>query len=91
MNLTTQLNDCFKTLEGLFNPETMEEFLNTSYANLADYHFGLGLWLRNNPLDKGQPLFNHLRRLGIDNKDDMSALIIRLFYLYMHAKQSPLD
>lgn len=52
------------------------------YENLDLYHFSLGLFVRTKLLNNS-PLFHLLKLRGIENKDDMSRLILQLFYLHI--------
>lgn len=60
----------------------MKEFLACSYSELTRWHFGFGSWIRNNILLENSPLYKLFNEVGITQKDDMSSIIIKLFYIY---------
>ena len=81
------IEGCFPEIEKVFNKKTLDKFLSCGFNDLTEYHFGLGTWIRNYLLEENKELKNLLFSGGIDNKDDASMLIIRLFYVYERNKQ----
>lgn len=73
---------CFPEIEKMFDKKSLREFLSCDFNKLTRYHFGLGTWIRNHLLEEDSELKNMLFSGGIENKDDASMLIIRLFYVY---------
>lgn len=70
-------------MAGFFSPKKMKTFLSCDYKKLYLYHFGFGTWIRNNILQNGTPLFSAFLSCNISEKDDMSFLMIQLFYIYL--------
>ena len=81
------IEGCFPQIEKRFDEETLREFLSCNFNDLNKYHFGLGTWIRNCLFEENNELKNLLFTGGIDNKDDASMLVIRLFYIYERNKQ----
>lgn len=86
MTLYKEIEKTFSALELLFQETALREFLSCKYNNLVLYHFSLGIWIRNNLLQEKDALYHLFLESGIEEKDDMSCLIIQLFYLYLKAK-----
>ena len=42
------LEDCFVQLKKLLKPEDIEKMQSNAEAAMRKYHFGLGMWMRNN-------------------------------------------
>lgn len=70
----------------ILSKKSLKEFLECDYENLYFYHFGFGTWIRNELLQENQPLYHAFLSCGISQKDDMSFLMIRLFYVYLKPK-----
>ena len=72
------LDDAFDQLDQLLSSENIYTLKALqSEDDLARYHFGLGLWMRNNwGLWRGSRLTKHFNDLGIYHPDDMSAIIL---------------
>lgn len=65
----------------IFNePDALTEFKNKPTSELNEYHFGLGLYLRNNILKDGSALVEKFNERGIKVRDDMSTVIIRIWH-----------
>jgi len=92
-------NKCNKYYEGYIPKDLMDALNYMNYlwseedkevlkknGNNGDYHFGFGLYMRNN-WGLGKPEINTLKKqfltFGIYHTDDMSEEIIDLFYRYL--------
>ncbi len=73
-------------VEKSFDKSSLQNFINTEYSDLFSGHFGFGLWVRNNILHETGTLYKMLFKAGVTQKDDMSSLSIKLFYLYEKTK-----
>jgi len=60
--------------------KALAEFKGKPADQLHDYHFGLGLYLRNNILTSDSVLVKSFKENGITHYDDMSSAIIRLWH-----------
>jgi len=59
---------------------------------LANSHFGLGMWIRNNwRLWRGGQLANDFKFRGIFHPDDMSGVILRSYFRELHGLDWKLD
>lgn len=56
------------------------EFKSKPIAKLKDYHFSIGLYIRNNILKDGSALVEKFKERGIVERDDMSTAIIRAWH-----------
>lgn len=83
MKLYEEIEKSFPALEKLFTPEELLKFKNTTIGSLWLYHFGLGSWIRNNLLSNESLLYRIFKNHTVESKDDMSAVMIRLFHYYL--------
>lgn len=86
MNFLNEIGKSFSLIESYFNEKTLKEFVTCEYYDLYLYHYSLGVWIRNNLLNKGNLLIL-FQSSGIEQKDDMSSIIIKLFYLHIKTKK----
>lgn len=84
-----ETDKAFIQIENLFTKDELKEFMVCKYCEIGKYHFGLGTWIRNNILNANDCLYEMLLNKGMAEKDDMSALMISLFYIYIHSKYKP--
>ncbi len=87
MKLYKQIEKSFTRIEKKFEKDDMKNFMRCNYNDIDEYHFGLGTWIRNNLLVKNTKLYRLFIKSGITQKDDMSMLIIQLFYAYIKANK----
>ena len=60
--------------------------MNSEQA-MIEYHFGPGMWMRNQwGLWGGSPLAKHMKKLGFTHPDDVSATILKTFWCKRHGK-----
>jgi hypothetical protein len=58
-----------------------------SEDEMIEYHFGLGMGMRNGwGLWAGSPLAQHMRKLGFAHPDDMSGVILETFWCKRHGE-----
>ncbi len=74
--------ELFAIMEDLFTEEDMDYFLSLTTEELIEYHFSLGLWLRNNYIYNGK-LPQALCNDDFDHADDLSQYVIEQFHKYM--------
>ncbi len=81
------LDECFVVLKKKFSQQQLDEFKAIKDEDLVQYHFGIGMWMRNSwGLWQGSDLAKDLERRGITHPDDMSGYIIREFHRYLNEK-----
>ncbi len=86
MDLLSEIREICPPLECIFSSNDLIKFVSSKYIDLGDYHFGLGMWIRNNMLKEDSKLYNLFVEAGIFTKDNMSKIIIECFYLYEKTK-----
>ena len=87
MKLYEEIEKSFPMLEKLFEEKDLEIFKNEKISDLCFYHFGIGLWIRNNMLyPEESNLYSLFLEHGIGDIDEMSSFIIRLFHYYISKK-----
>ena len=82
VDLYNEIKKVFPKLKNFFSAKELKKFLRCNYEELYVYHFGFGTWIRNTIL-KDSSLYHAFLACGISQADDMSALIIQLFYIYL--------
>ena len=87
MPLYREMQKSFAKMEKHLSPCELQLFLGCPFAQLEQYHFGLGTWVRTCLLEETQPLYQYFVQSGVLQKDDMSALLLRAFYMHLHAKR----
>ena len=87
MQLYKEIEISFKVIENLFSEKDLVKFKKAHIKDLYAYHFGLGVWIRNNLLNTKESFLNRLfAENGIEHLDDMSAYIINLFHYHVSKK-----
>lgn len=81
------LQDCFLQLEKAIPKPMQRQFISKPYSMLAQYHFSVGMLIRNTFFNDSGRLYLMLKNSGIENPDDMSDLILHLFYIHLHTKK----
>jgi hypothetical protein len=81
------LDDCFLELKKMLPQKTLKEMQEKSEKDMIVYHFGLGMWLRNNwGLWGGSRLSEYFNEIGLHHPDDMSGVILKTFWRHLHDK-----
>ena len=86
MEIYEEISKNFKTIEELFTKEELSEFLNSDKDKLFLYHFGLGIWIRNNLIYGKEELIKMFNERHVYHVDDMSGFIIREFHSWLKDK-----
>ena len=82
--------DALETLACTLEPEVLQEIYESSRSEMINYHFGLGLWMRNNwGLWAGSPLKSDLESRGLSHPDNMSGLILDSFWRKLRGHPIP--
>jgi len=90
--IPTDLEDCFAELMRILKPEDIQAMRDRTEADLIEYHFGMGMWMRNNwGLWQGSRLSEWFNAKGIRHPDDMSGIILNSFWRHLHGKDIDLD
>lgn len=86
------LLDAYKYFDENLNKDEIKYIKNCSDDDLAELHFGLGLWIRNNWI---YPSYDKIAKnftdRGIDSPDNMSGLIIYGYKQYLNGQPCDLE
>ena len=87
------LDDCFKQLGVILEEETINEIKRIDEEELgANFHFGLGRWMRNNwQLWKGSRLSYYFNNIGVYHPDDMSGIILTSYQRHLKGEDIKLE
>lgn len=81
------LEDSFRELKAMLMPELLDKMKNGSQEKMSMYHYGLGMWMRNNwGLWSGSRFAKYFNALGINNADDMSGIILDVFWNHLNGR-----
>ena len=92
-NAPTTLAEAHAALERMLSPQELAKIdTMPSEDGMIEYHFGLGLTIRNGwGLWAGSPLAKHMRELGFVLPDDMSGVILGTFWCKRHGQDFRLE
>lgn len=86
------LNDCFTQFKKILNKAIIEKMKKDPESNMINYHFNLGMWMRNNwGLWKGSRLAKWFNTKGITHPDDMSGIILASYWRHLNNKPIMFD
>ena len=87
-SLKRLIMDLYTSIGGtIFKDEALlTEFRHKATDQLHVYHFGLGMYLRNNVLSADSAIYKAFKEHGITHKDDMSAAIIHIWHKALQQK-----
>jgi hypothetical protein len=79
------IEDAFKELDRMLTREFRDYFAKCPISDTLKYHFGLGMWLRNNwGMWSGDRLASYFASIGIFHPDDMSGIILDSYWRYLN-------
>ncbi len=84
------IEDCFHTLNNIMKKEDIDKIKNIKSNNdLSAYHFGIGLWMRNNwGLWVGSRLSEYFHSRNINHPDSISSRILSFYHEWLNDKNS---
>ena len=86
------LPDTFTELDKMLSPALRAEMRQGNESGMIRYHFGLGMWIRNNwGLWKGLRLAKWFTGYTIHVPDDMSGMILTSYWRYLHHQPIAFD
>lgn len=87
------LEDCFRQLNGFWNDSIKNSIkMMKEDAFVAESHFGIGMWIRNNwGLWGSSRLSSYFSNLEIFHPDDMSGIILRSYHRKLNSKDIKLE
>ncbi len=82
------LGECFIELDKMLSEVSKNEMKSKKdKSGMIDYHFGLGMWLRNNwGLWSGSRLQKYFTDRKVSHPDDMSGVILEYYYDWLQGK-----
>lgn len=87
MDSRKEILKSFAEIEQYLAPHVLRSFLNTDFAELSRYHFGLGTWVRNSLLSDDGALLRWFAQCRVFSKDEASALLLEWFFLYQQSQR----
>jgi hypothetical protein len=86
------LDSALEELKIALQPELLEKVKKGKEEDMIQYHFDLGLWLRNNwGLRRGSALANWFNAHGVKDPDNMSGVILTSLWRELNDKPLDLD
>jgi len=86
------VGDAFRRLDGELDPADRDTIRAKAPEDMIDLHFGLGMYVRNEyGLWKGSPLQDFFLAKGVRHPDDMSAVLLDAYRLYLRGEPVRLD
>lgn len=77
---------CIDKLNDVLDLKQIEEIKNCDKKELGQYHFTLGLYIRNNIVfaEKNENCINYFKQERISDPDQISSVIIRIYHRYLN-------
>jgi len=85
--LKTAIMECLAETRPRIGEDFWTEFIQTPADELYHYHFGLGLYLRNNVLAPESELHKLFTLTGIGHKDDMSSMMMKRWHKALNGRR----
>jgi hypothetical protein len=86
------LDSALKELKTMLTPELLQKMKKGTEDDMIEYHFGLGMWLRNNwSLWGGSQLAEWFKTKGVSHPDNMSGVILNSLWRDLNGKPLELD
>jgi hypothetical protein len=86
------LGDAFVELDRMLTPALIAEIKAGTEDDMINYHFGLGMWMRNHwGLWSGSRLAAYFGELGIHHPDDMSSIVLDSYWRYLNGRSIELE
>jgi hypothetical protein len=90
VHIPKNLDECFAELDRMIHPDLIKKMRSEPQTEMIQYHFGLGMWMRNNwELWGDSRLCKFFNNIGIQHPDDMSGIILNSYWAHLNGK--PLD
>lgn len=87
MNFTKELEKSFKRIESDVPICLIDDLRSCDINDLWLYHFNFGIWIREKILTEDNKLFKIMQNANITEKDDMSDIILKTFYIHLKNQQ----
>ena len=83
------LDDALTEVDRIMGSSGRADVLKAKESDMIEYHYTIGLFMRNFWLRHHSRLGQYFRQLGIDEYDDMSGIILHSYWRQLHGK--PID
>lgn len=87
MDFFDELQKSLAKLENKLGPKALKQLLEMDNSDIYLCHYGLGMCIRNNLLQKDSSLYQLFLDCGMDDRDDISCILTELFFVYIRTKQ----
>jgi len=85
LDIPATLEECYKALDEKLDKKTKDAIRKSSVEGLGEYHFGVGLWIRNTWIYPANDRIDKVfRDAGITDPDEMSYEIILGYHYYLN-------
>ena len=81
-----EIMDFLMAIEKNLSRKAIKLIKESNYSDLADFHFGLGAYIRNEFITKESAIYDYFKGIGFESKDQMSSVLIRYLYFYLKNK-----
>jgi hypothetical protein len=86
------LSECFDELEKRLDQTLIDEMKAVTESEMSKYHFGVGMWMRNNWGLWGESrLAKYFNSLGVYQPDEMSGIILTSFWRHLNNQPIKLE
>jgi len=89
------LTECIKELEATLPSTTLDKFKSSPETITRDYDLSLGIWICNNWIlgdwHFDSPLARYFKKLGIDNAEDISGIVLTSLWRDLHSQPLRLE
>ena len=86
MNEWNCLMDAFVRMETHLGEDALAVFSACRFCALHQWHLTFGIWVRNTLLPETGALYHLFQSCGVAGRDEMSALLLRLFYCFLKSR-----
>lgn len=91
-DLPAPVREAFQRLDRELSAKDRATICATPPEGMIDYHFGLGMYIRNEyGLWSGGPLQEYFRAQGMEHPDDMSGVLLDAYRLYLCGEPVRMD
>ena len=86
--IPSDIYDAIKELDKMLTPEFKAYFRSTPMDRLFEFHFGIGLWMRNYwGLWANSRLYKYFESMGLFHPDDISSTILQCYWRHLNGAE----
>lgn len=75
MSICNEIKKACTIIENEMSEKSKNNFKKSNFNDLIDYHFSIGLWIRNNILTENSDILLCFEEINVKNTDDISLFI----------------